>query len=319
MVKMSTELREIATRFQEADAEQVNLAGGFGAAGAIVATMGKGDSSLEDKGYRMAYNSALHAWLPVNDKGVTDQAALQAYQRDKGNLDVQGMQSAGNTVTPEEDIYAMQIKAYESGIHPFSGEPVSDSLAQYMVVSLKLGQVFMAVQGIRSGMSGSKGPYRLPANHPVTAKIQKNIDAAKAKGANAGGNVKEGTGDSAQIPRTGAEWNDYYKSKHGDGNTTWVTELKSYDDILSNPKALWGKSADEVGRTLGDGWTIGTYGSAGTGWKYTNGDKSVFYHPGGGVHEGSYIGFSSGQTGKVKVVGPDYKPLPGDKATVIQK
>ncbi|HFL3236785.1 TPA: CdiA family toxin C-terminal domain-containing protein, partial [Clostridioides difficile] len=117
----------------------------------------------------------------------------QAYQRDKGNLDVQGMQSAGNTETPGEDIYAMQIKAYESGIHPFSGEPVSDSLAQYMVVSLKLGQVFMAVQGIRSGMPGSKGPYRLPANHPVTAKIQKNIDAAKAKGANAGGNVKEGT------------------------------------------------------------------------------------------------------------------------------
>ncbi|WP_336078141.1 contractile injection system protein, VgrG/Pvc8 family [Paenibacillus sp. 203] len=129
----------------------------------------------------------------------------------------------------------------------------------------------------------------------------------------------EGTGDSAQIPRTGAEWNDYYKSKYGNGNFTWVTELKSYDDILSNPKALWGKSADEVGRTLGDGWTKGTYGSAGTGWKFTNGDKSVFYHPGGGVHEGSYIGFSSGQTGKVKVVGPDYKPLPGDKATVIQK
>ncbi|HFL3758322.1 TPA: WXG100 family type VII secretion target, partial [Clostridioides difficile] len=143
MVKMSTELREIATRFQKADAEQVNLAGGFGAAGAIVAIMGESDSSLEDKGYRMAYNSALRAWLPVNDKGVTDQAALQAYQRDKGNLDVQGMQSAGNTETPGEDIYAMQIKAYESGIHPFSGEPVSDSLAQYMVVSLKLGQVFM--------------------------------------------------------------------------------------------------------------------------------------------------------------------------------
>ena len=86
----------------------------------------------------------------------------------------------------------------------------------------------------------------------------------------------KGTGNSVQIPRTGAEWNDYYKSKYGDGNVTWVTELKSYDDILNNPKALWGKSADEVGRALGDGWTKGTYGSAGTGWKFTNGDKSVF-------------------------------------------
>ncbi|MNJ59665.1 hypothetical protein D3C77_553620 [compost metagenome] len=117
----------------------------------------------------------------------------------------------------------------------------------------------------------------------------------------------------------GTDWNDYYKNKYGDGNVKWVTELKSYNDILSNPKALRGKSADEVGKTLGDGWTKGTYGSAGTGWKFTNGDKSVFYHLGGGVHEGSYTGFSSGQTGKVKVVGPDYKPLPGDKATIIQK
>ncbi|MCJ8014872.1 hypothetical protein MUG84_24615, partial [Paenibacillus sp. KQZ6P-2] len=123
----------------------------------------------------------------------------------------------------------------------------------------------------------------------------------------------------ARIPRTGAEWNDYYKRKYGDGNVTWVSELKSYDDILSNPKALWGKSADEVGRILGEGWKRGTYGSAGTGWKFTNGDKSVFYHPGGGVHNGSYIGFSSGQTGKVKVVGLDYKPLPSDKSTVIPK
>ncbi|CAH1228305.1 hypothetical protein PAECIP111890_06266 [Paenibacillus sp. JJ-223] len=110
--------------------------------------------------------------------------------------------------------------------------------------------------------------------------------------------LDEGTGYSAQIPRTGAKWNDYYKSKYGDGNFTWVTELKSYDDILSNPKALWSKSADEVGRTLGDGWTKGTYGSAGTGWKFTNGDKSVLYPLGGGGHEGSYIGFSSGRQAK---------------------
>ncbi|KRF27675.1 hypothetical protein ASG93_29275 [Paenibacillus sp. Soil787] len=69
---------------------------------------------------------------------------------------------------------------------------------------------------------------------------------------------------------------------------------------------------------LGDGWTRGTYGSAGTGWKFTSGDKSVFYHPGGGVHEGSYYGFASGQTGRVKVVGSDNKPLPDDGATIIQ-
>lgn len=37
------------------------------------------------------------------------------------------------------------------------------------------------------------------------------------------------------------------------------------------------------------------------------------------MHGGSYIGFSSGSTGKVKVVGPNYKPLPGDKAIIIHK
>lgn len=129
----------------------------------------------------------------------------------------------------------------------------------------------------------------------------------------------KGASNNAKIPRTGAEWNEYFKNKYGSGNVDWVTELKSYDDIIMNPKALWGKSADDVGKILGEGWTRGTYGSAGTGWKFTNGDKSVFYHPGGGVHEGSYVGISSGQMGKVKVVGSDYKPLAGDKATIIQK
>ncbi|WP_412679447.1 RHS repeat domain-containing protein [Brevibacillus fortis] len=143
--------------------------------------------------------------------------------------------------------------------------------------------------------------------------------SSKAVIAAVNGTKIAGTYNSAKIPRTGAEWNKYYKSKYGSGNVGWVTELKTYDNIVSNPKALWGKSADDVGKILGKGWTKGTYGSAGTGWKFTNGDKSVFYHPGGGVHGGSYIGFSSGQTGKVKVVGSDYKSLSGDKAIIIYK
>jgi len=174
--------------------------------------------------------------------------------------------------------------------------------------------------GPELAMEGSSGVYFKKSKKPIPPNSQQQRFWSEMEAGDVLAKVlNEGTGYSAQIPRTGAEWNDYYKSKYGDGNFTWVTELKSYDDILSNPKALCGKSADEVGRTLGYGWTKGTYGSAGIGWKFTNGDKSVFYHPGGGGHEGSYIGFSSGQTGKVKVVGPDYKPLPGDKATVIQK
>ena len=93
--------------------------------------------------------------------------------------------------------------------------------------------------------------------------------------------------------------------------------LKSFDDIATNPKNLWGKSSDEVAGILGEGWTKGSYGSKKTGWKFTKGDKSVFYHPGGGRHSGSYYGFSSGKLGKNKIVGSDYVPLPGDKATII--
>ena len=74
----------------------------------------------------------------------------------------------------------------------------------------------------------------------------------------------------------------------------------------------------EVEAILGDGWVEGTYGSAGNGWKFTKGDQSIFYHPGGGRHGGSYYGYSSAATGKTKIVGSDYIPIPGDKATIIQ-
>lgn len=50
-----------------------------------------------------------------------------------------------------------------------------------------------------------------------------------------------------------------------------------------------------------------------------DGDKSVFYHPGDGVHEGSYYGFSNAEYGKNKIVVPDYKPTINDKATIIKK
>jgi RHS repeat-associated protein len=99
---------------------------------------------------------------------------------------------------------------------------------------------------------------------------------------------------------------------------TGKTGLKSFDDIAANPKYLYGKTADEVAEILGDGWKRGTYGSSGTGWKFIKGDQSVFYHPGGGKHGGAYYGFSSGKLGKNKIVGPDYIPLPGDKANIIK-
>ena len=119
-----------------------------------------------------------------------------------------------------------------------------------------------------------------------------------------------------EIPRSGAEWNEYLKGKYGADNVRW--NINSVDDIFSDPTRLKGYTVDELQTILGNDWTRGVYGSNGGGWKLMNGDISIFYHPGGGKHGGSYYGISSGATGKIKVVNPEtYIPLKGDKATVI--
>ncbi|MBC1379908.1 hypothetical protein HB840_15455 [Listeria innocua] len=62
---------------------------------------------------------------------------------------------------------------------------------------------------------------------------------------------------------------------------------------------------------LGEGWKEETYGRNGLGWKYTNeGDGMVFYHAGGGVHKSSYYGYSTGPTGKVKIIKSSYGYIP---------
>ncbi|WP_285076296.1 hypothetical protein [Paenibacillus sp. UMB7766-LJ446] len=116
----------------------------------------------------------------MNEKGVTDQAALQAYEKDHGDLDVNRMQAV-NIEPHGEDIFGLQIKAFEMGIHPTTGEPVSDKYAQTMIATLKFSQIFMAIQMVRGSMPGVKGPHRLPASNPAVAKIKKHIEAAKAK------------------------------------------------------------------------------------------------------------------------------------------
>ena len=118
----------------------------------------------------------------------------------------------------------------------------------------------------------------------------------------------------AKIPRTGDEWYEYFNEKYGKGNVTW--KPTSFDDILQNPERLYGSTQEEIANILGDGWTAGNYGITGEGWKFTSGDRMVFYHS-GGRHGGVYYGFSTSLTGKVKIVGENYIPLPGDKATVI--
>lgn len=182
MVQTSKELKDIATRFEDADAQNVSLGGAAGVLGAAAMMSNSSGTGSDDKGYRMAqvnmYGKLM--WLPVNENGVADQASLQAYQKDQGHLDFNQMQAV-NVEPPGEDIYALQIEAFELGINPFSGEPVSENYAQLMVASLKVSQIFMGIQMVRGSIPGGKGKYRLPSNSKVVTDMKKNIEAAKAK------------------------------------------------------------------------------------------------------------------------------------------
>ena len=183
-----------------------------------------------------------------------------------------------------------------------TGGDVAKTWAECAITSFVLRSVFEGgkssskADGKNRGMSTSKG--RVESERSITCE---------------GGSK---TNFNNEIPRSGAEWNEYLKGKYGADNVRW--NINSVDDIFSDPTRLKGYTVDELQNILGNDWTRGVYGSNGGGWKLMNGDISIFYHPGGGKHGGSYYGISSGATGKIKVVNPEtYIPLKGDKATVI--
>ena len=144
-------------------------------------------------------------------------------------------------------------------------------------------------------------------------KIAKSSQTKQTKARDKGGSK---TNFDNEIPRSGREWNEYLKGKYREQNVSW--NFNSVEDIIKDPTRLKGYTADELEKVLRSEWTRDVYGSAGGGWKFIKDDISIFYHPGGGRHGGSYYGISTAATGKVKVVNPDtYIPLPGDKATII--
>ena len=195
--------------------------------------------------------------------------------------------------------YIYHENKYDKAI---TGGDVAKTWAECAITSFVLRSVFEGgkssskADGKNRGMSTSKG--RVESERSITCE---------------GGSK---TNFNNEIPRSGAEWNEYLKGKYGADNVRW--NINSVDDIFSAPTRLKGYTVDELQTILGNDWTRGVYGSNGGGWKLMNGDISIFYHPGGGKHGGSYYGISSGATGKIKVVNPEtYIPLKGDKATVI--
>ncbi|WP_427180619.1 WXG100 family type VII secretion target [Paenibacillus sp. TC-CSREp1] len=181
MVYTSQELTDIATRFENADAEKGSLGSVIGAVGAAAMMKSSGsDAGPRDKGYQMKKVDVYgrYVWVPVNENGELDYTAVQAYEKDRGNVNIDRMQ-AGHGEEQEKDIFDMQIKALENRTDPFTGEPVSDKYAQIMLTSLKFSQIFMAFQMVRGNMPGRKGPFHLPSSHPAVTKMKKNLEDTK--------------------------------------------------------------------------------------------------------------------------------------------
>ncbi|OME98415.1 hypothetical protein BK124_14465 [Paenibacillus amylolyticus] len=287
MVNTSKELKDIATRFENVDAEKVSLSSAVSALGAgVMMKTSRYYAGSDDKGYRMAQVNMFGKlmWMPVNENGVTDQAALQAYKKDQGHLDFNRMQ-ATDAEAPGEDIYAMQIKAFENGIHPFTGEPVSDKYAQMMLTSLKFSQLFMAFQMVRGSMPGGKGPFRLPSSHPAVAKIKKNLEAAEARKTS---NIKGMGKDTYTGGRNHKELDDLARDPSGGGKIEPKNinerdvglQLEARGDlgrIIRDSQA--DKGAEFIDTTTGIKWDVKSfesYPSGRNGIPITNPKKGAF-------------------------------------------
>mgnify|MGYP000411652380 FL=1 len=231
--------------------------------------------------------------------GAGTAAMMTGAEMTVGNVFAARVINAVGDATIGTATYIYHENKYDKAI---TGGDVAKTWAECAITSFVLRSVFEGgkssskADGKNRGMSTSKG--RVESERSITCE---------------GGSK---TNFNNEIPRSGAEWNEYLKGKYGADNVRW--NINSVDDIFSAPTRLKGYTVDELQTILGNDWTRGVYGSNGGGWKLMNGDISIFYHPGGGKHGGSYYGISSGATGKIKVVNPEtYIPLKGDKATVI--
>ncbi|WP_128102974.1 hypothetical protein [Paenibacillus sp. DCT19] len=184
----------------------------------------------KEKGYRLVYYSPWGIWLPVNEKGVSDQAALQAYEKDTGSLDVAKMRQGPHKYEPAPDIYQLQIQAFKLGIYPYTGEAVSDGYAKMMVATLTLDQVLMGAQTAAFAMYSSKSMSKSPGMSHATSQMIKNIQNAEAAAASkkmSGGNglaaakgfFKKKYEESQRVGIVpGSFWSDFNSKKKGTGS-----------------------------------------------------------------------------------------------------
>jgi hypothetical protein len=170
-----------------------------------------------------------------------------------------------------------------------------------------------------------------------TAKAQRRADAKTQKAEEAGTTPKsDTTGSKKAEDGTNLTAND--KTEKQPTNIDSPSKKQDLPEVLSNkvpklsenvvsqPKSIWGKSADEIKTDFESS------GYEATVQQSTKGSKksiqirieghpeitNIQVHPGGGLHGGSYYKISTSTKGKIKVVDPDtYKPTEGEKAEII--
>ena len=231
--------------------------------------------------------------------GAGTSAMMTGAEMTVGNVFAARVINAVGDATIGTATYIYHENKYDKAI---TGGDVAKTWAECAITSFVLRSVF----------EGGKSSSKADGKNKVMSTSKGRVESESSITCEGGSE----TNFNNEIPRSGAEWNEYLKGKYGADNVRW--NINSVDDIFSDPTRLKGYTVDELQTILGNDWTRGVYGSNGGGWKLMNGDISIFYHPGGGKHGGSYYGISSGATGKIKVVNPEtYIPLKGDKATVI--
>jgi len=146
MVKSSQDLKVIAERFQQADQEQVGLGAVAGQIG--VGTMTNRDAVNLEKERRLVYNSLFGVYMPASEAedGMPGQKEFVKYWENGGTYEE--MRAGSKQLKSNGgDIYDEQIKKFEEGRHPFTGETVPAWQAGVSIASLHLGKIALAFTG----------------------------------------------------------------------------------------------------------------------------------------------------------------------------
>ncbi|CAI6065026.1 hypothetical protein PAECIP112173_01945 [Paenibacillus sp. JJ-100] len=225
----------------------------------------------------------LDTWrykVPVDEDGNVN---LHEYAKDHGMWTKESASKHRPPVEPVQDLYQLQIKAFELGIHPFTGEPVPDSYAQLMINMLKTDQFLSLFSMVASSMYSAKSMSKSPGMSSVTSKIMKNIQSAESASkkssvglSTAKSFIKKKWEESQRVGIVpGSFWSNHDSKKTGSGS---LSKSSGEDGVSSNAGKPPKTAAETSKPTVKPGSTAVPDKSAGSkpssSNKYTDGSST---------------------------------------------